>query len=78
MQDTKLTVRVSRALLENAKRYASKNNTTLTDLIETYLQRLPVQESLENAPIVRNLTGSLSQKVSVKDYRKHVEDKYGR
>ena len=77
MQETKLTVRVSRTLLENAKRYASKNHTTLTDLIEAYLQRLPAQETVENAPLVRNLSGSLSEKVSVDDYKKHLEDKYG-
>jgi len=76
MQETKLTVRVSRDLLENAKRYARKNHTTLTDLIEAYLQRLPVDESLENAPIVRSLSGSLSEKASIADYRKHLQEKY--
>lgn len=77
MQETKLTVRVPRNLLENAKRYASRNHTTLTDLIEAYLQRLPVDESLENAPIVRSLSGSLSEKASVADYHQHLQDKYG-
>ena len=42
MQETKLTVRVPRDLLENIKRYAAQNNTTLTDLIEAYLRRIPV------------------------------------
>ena len=41
MQETKLTVRVPRELLENVKRYAAENNTTLTDLIEAYLRRIP-------------------------------------
>jgi hypothetical protein len=77
--DTKLTVRVPRHLLENAKRYARENNTTLTELISTYLQHIPsVQESLANAPIVRRLTGSLSPDISVDDYKKHLEEKYGR
>jgi hypothetical protein len=77
MQETKLTVRVPRDLLENAKRYASQNHTTLTDLIEAYLQRLPVDKSLENAPIVRSLSGTLSEKASVADYHKHLQEKYG-
>ena len=34
MSETKLTVRVPRDLLENVKRYAAKNNTTLTDLLK--------------------------------------------
>jgi hypothetical protein len=57
MGETKLSVRVPRDLLENAKRYASKNNTTLTDLIEAYLRRLPAQGTLGKAPIVRRLSG---------------------
>lgn len=79
MQETKLTVRVPRELLENIKRYAAQNHTTLTDLIEAYLRRIPVQpSSLENAPIVQRLSGSLSQDVSPQDYRDHLEEKYGR
>jgi hypothetical protein len=76
MQETKLTVRVPRDLLENIKRYAAQNNTTLTDLIEAYLRHIPAQEPLDNAPIVRRLSGTLSQVVSVQDYKKHLEEKY--
>ena len=77
MQETKLTVRVPRKLLENAKRYASENNITLTDLIGAYLEKLPVKQALENAPLVRNLSGSLSDRVSVDDYRAHLNQKHG-
>jgi hypothetical protein len=78
MQQTKLTVRVSRDLLENIKRYAAKNNTTLTDLIEAYLRRIPAQQPLEDAPIVRRLMGSLSPDVTIQDNQQHLQDKYGR
>ena len=77
MQETKLTVRVPRDLLENIKRYAAQNNTTLTDLIEAYLRRIPSQQSLENAPIVRRLSGTLPPDVTLQDYREHLEEKYG-
>ena len=77
MPETKLTVRVPRDLLENAKRYAAQNNTTLTNLIEAYLRRIPVQSALEDAPIVRRLSGTLSQEASIQDYKKHLEEKYG-
>lgn len=77
MQETKLTVRVPRDLLENVKRYAAQNNTTITNLIEAYLRHIPVQEKLENAPIVLRLSGILSQDVSIEDYRKHLDEKYG-
>jgi hypothetical protein len=78
MEETKLTVRVPRDLIENAKRYAGLHNTTLTELIETYLRRIPAEELLEDAPIVRRLTGALSQEVSIEDYKKHLKEKYGR
>ncbi len=77
MQQTKLTVRVPKDLLENLKKYAVQNNTTLTDLIEAYLRRIPAQEPWQNAPIVRRLSGLLSTEVSIQDYKKHLEEKYG-
>ena len=77
MQNTKLTVRVPKDLLENVKRYARENDTTLTALIEAYLRRIPPQESFEDAPIVRRLSGSLSRDVTLGDYREHLAEKYG-
>jgi len=77
--DTKLTVRVPRHLLANAKRYARAHQTTLTALISAYLQHIPSEslEVLDHAPVVRRLTGLLSPNVSTEDYKKHLEDKYG-
>lgn len=76
--DTKLTIRVPRRLLENAKRYASSHHITLTNLISTFLQDLPsVPGYMEDAPITRRVTGLLSPDVSPDDYRKHLEEKYG-
>lgn len=77
MQNTKLTVRVPKDLLENVKRYAQQNDTTLTALIEAYLRRIPPQEPFEDAPIVRRLSGSLSQEVTTEDYKEHLAEKYG-
>ena len=77
MQNTKLTVRVPSDLLENVKRYAHQNNTTLTALIEAYLRRIPAQEPFEDAPIVRRLSGSLSQNVTSQDHKDHLAEKYG-
>ena len=76
--DTKLTVRVPRHLLANAKRYARAHKTTLTELISAYLQHIPSEiEVLNDAPVVRRLTGLLSADVSVDDYKKHLDEKYG-
>ena len=76
--DTKLTVRVPKHLLENAKRYAKTHQTTLTELISAYLIHIPSgSEVLDQAPIVRRLTGALSPETTIDDYKKHLEDKYG-
>jgi hypothetical protein len=77
--ETKLTVRVPKDALANAKRYAEDHNTTLTRLISTFLERFPFASSeiLERAPTVRRLTGLLSQDISLGDYKIHLETKYG-
>ena len=76
--DTKLTVRVPGRLLDNAKRYAQAHNTTLTKLISTYLEQIPSEDDvLDHAPVVRRLTGLLSPEVSIDDYKKHLDEKYG-
>lgn len=79
MEETKLTIRLPRSLLDNAKRYARQHNTTLTNLINEYFRRIPVQdELLDRAPIVRRLSGVLSPDLSPEEYKSHLEEKYGR
>jgi hypothetical protein len=77
MERTKLTVRVPRELLDKAKRFAAQNNTTLTNLIEAYLRRIPAQVSLDQAPIVRRVSGILPMDLSIQDYHNHSEEKHG-
>jgi hypothetical protein len=76
--DTKLTVRVPRLLLENAKRYARLHHITLTELISVYLAQFPSESQvLDQAPVVRQLTGLLSSEASTEMYKKHLDEKYG-
>ncbi len=76
MEETKLTIRISRNLIENAKRYAAEHNTTLTKLIETFLSSIPTNPSLEDAPIVHTLSGTLPAGITIEDYKDHLEKKY--
>ena len=77
MDTTKMTVRVPRDLLERAKRYARENDTTLTRLVTAYFDGLEISDDpLADAPIVRRLSGSLSQDMTVETYRQHLEEKY--
>ena len=78
MNETKMTVRVPRDLLENAKRYARQHDTTLTRLVSNYLRRLSLQDNpLAEAPTVQRLSGALSPDVSDADYQAYLEGKYG-
>ena len=57
MEQTKLTIRLPRALVEGAKLYAKKHQTSLTRLILAYLRQLDSQEDpLADAPAVRRAT----------------------
>ena len=78
MNKTKMTVRVPRDLLENAKRYAHQHDTTLTRLVSNYLYRLSLQDDpLVGAPTVQRLSGTLSPTISEADYQAYLEGKYG-
>lgn len=77
MESAKLTVRVPRELIIIAKQYAETHNTTLTRMIEAYLQQIPARKPLDNAPIVRRLTGIIPPGDSIEDYKRHLDEKYG-
>lgn len=77
MRKTKLTVRIPQDVLDNFRRFAEEKNTTMTSLVEAYLRRIPHLEIPDDAPIVRRLSGTLSQQVSIKDHKKHLAEKYG-
>jgi hypothetical protein len=78
MEHTKLTIRVPRDLVEQAKQYASKHDTTLTRLVEEFLRQLrSVDDHLADAPTVRRLVGTLPPVASLRDYHEHLERKHG-
>jgi hypothetical protein len=78
MEQTKLTVRLPRDLVEGAKRYAADHDTTLTRLVSEYFRQLGVEDHpLADAPIVRRLSGILAQEATVDDHHKYLEENYG-
>ena len=78
MEQTKLTIRLPRDLVEGAKLYAKKHQTSLTRLIAAYLRQLDTsKDPLAHAPIVRRLSGIVPSDVSVDDYHAYLEEKYG-
>ncbi len=74
--DTKLTLSMDKKIIEEAKKYARKRNTSLSNLIENYLISVTKKSSHsgeEVTPLVRSLSGVMKLSGSV-DQRKKYSD----
>ncbi len=61
--NAKLTLTIEQAVIDKAKKYAKEKERSLSDLIESYLKTLPVdnlQDEIELTPIVKSLKGTFS------------------
>lgn len=80
--DTKLTLKLNSNIIEQAKNYAKKKNTSLSKLIESYLGLLvDPAEKQEVTPLVKSLSGviDLPEDFDHKEnYRKHIVNKYSK
>lgn len=80
--DAKLTLKLSKRAIENAKRFARKNNQSLSSLVERYFNLLSEKErysEIEISPNVKELSGiiKLDEYFNLRDeYRKHIMEKY--
>lgn len=78
MEMTKLTIRVPADVLDRAKSFAELNHTSVSRLVSHYLSRLPIEDSyLKDAPITQRLIGTLPSTVSIEDYHRYLDEKYG-
>lgn len=78
---SKLTLSVDKAIIEAAKKYAKGKNTSLSRIIENYLQKIisDTQSEEEQTPIVDKLSGSISLPDNFdykEDYTDHLIQKY--
>ncbi|HTF03592.1 MAG TPA: DUF6364 family protein [Bacteroidia bacterium] len=82
--DNKLTLKLDQNIIERAKIYASQKNTSLSKLIESYLEMLTTPSKPEDEPIsplVKSLSGIVSLPKNAdydKMYKKHLVKKYGK
>ncbi len=76
-QKSKLTVRVDRTALDQAKRYAAVHRTSLSQLISVFLGGLDADTRPSQAPVLRRLTGILPVEASAEDHRAYLAKKYG-
>jgi len=77
-EKTKLTLRLNKHLIEQAKLYAAKHNLSVSQLVETYFLNLQEADTEGHTPLVRQLTGILPESVDVEQaYGDYLVEKYG-
>ena len=79
--ETKLTIRLKKKVIDQAKKYANDHETSLSKLIENYLSAITEESrSTEKiSPLVQSLSGviQLSENEDPKrTYQQHVKEKY--
>ncbi len=80
--DTKLTLKLDQQVIEKAKIYAKSRKTSVSKLIQNYLQHIteksPKQED-DISPIVKSLSGIIKlpkNHDAKKEYGEHLTKKY--
>jgi uncharacterized protein YfdQ (DUF2303 family) len=60
--DTKLTLKLEETIIEKAKNYAKSHRTSLSKLIENYLQNITSEKVKEEkiTPLVKSLSGIIN------------------
>jgi hypothetical protein len=79
--ETKLTLRLQKKVIDQAKEYADDHDISLSKLVENYLLAITEESgSTENiSPLVKSLSGVIQLQGSEdlkRDYHKHLDEKY--
>ncbi|MEX1191185.1 MAG: DUF6364 family protein [Brumimicrobium sp.] len=78
--DTKLTLKLNKHIIENAKKYAKEKRVSLSKMVESYLQSITTENDtkLEITPFVESLSGVIDLKESdyKRDYTDYLNTKY--
>ena len=75
VMNSKLTVKLNSLVIARAKNYAKKHNTSLSKMIEAYLDSVASENSsgIEVTPLVKSLSGVIELPEDF-DYRKDYTD----
>jgi len=81
--DNKLTLSLDSKVIERAKRYAKKENKSLSRMVEEYFIKITSGKSSKEdiSPLVKKLSGVISLPVNFdakKGYSDHLSKKYGK
>jgi hypothetical protein len=79
--DTKLTLRLNKGVIDRAKAYAHDRNTSLSRMIESYLESITSQNvsTTEISPLVESLSGVVELDENFdfkKEYSSYLTKKY--
>lgn len=79
--NTKLTIKLDDDVISRAKRYAKHRKTSLSKMIESYLDSVtkPNSKKIEITPLVKSLSGVITLTDDYdykKDYADHLTSKY--
>jgi hypothetical protein len=79
--DTKLTIKLDGDVITRAKRYAKNRRTSLSKMIESYLDSVtkPDSKRIKITPLVKSLSGVVKLPTDYdyrKDYTDYLEKKY--
>lgn len=78
--DTKLTLKLNKHIIENAKKYAKEKKISLSKMIEAYLQSITSEsdDKPEITPFVESLSGvvNFTEIDYKKDYSDYLNEKY--
>ena len=81
--DAKLTLKLNSSVINNAKSYAKKKNTSLSQLVESYLNLLTDNkaDNSEITPFVKSLSGAIPLPKGFNEktaYKEHLSKKYSK
>lgn len=82
VMDSKLTLKLDRDVIENAKKYASNKKLSLSRIIENYLQSLTEGSNVDDfeiSPFVKSISTGKSVPLDIelkKEYQEYLNDKY--
>ena len=79
--NAKLTLKLDGSVIARAKRYAKKRNTSLSKMIEAYLDSItqPGDPGIEITPLVEDLSGVIDLPANYdygKEYTDYLDQKY--
>ena len=80
MPKQRLNITVDAAVIERARRYTRRHNTSISGLVSEFLAHLPDGATLgagDLSPTVKRLLGIAAGGPDREDYRRHLLEKYG-